>query len=85
MKVVKIGNKKYIYYAKCEECGSIISFMKSELGLFDNLACPTCKSTVYTNTSFYGDDPYLGDEELKKEVEEYLANKDGLHLRKVEE
>lgn len=76
MTVIKKGDKPYIYYAKCEECGSIISFMKSELGWSHEIYCPVCKSTIRVDTCSHGDDPYLGNEEVKKEVEEYLANEE---------
>lgn len=70
MEVIKKGNKNYIYYKRCEECGSIISFMKSELDRTHRFYCPVCKNSVYTDIYLYENDPYLGDEEVKKEVEE---------------
>lgn len=79
MEVIKKGNKNYIYYARCEECGSIISFMKSELDWSHRLDCPICKSSVYADIYLYDsayNDPYLGDKEVKKEVEEYLSSRE---------
>ena len=72
MKVIKKGNKNYVYYIRCQECGSIISFMNSELDWAHRLNCPICKNSVYVNMQLYENDPYLGDQEVEKEVEEYL-------------
>lgn len=69
MEVIKKGNRNYIYYVRCEECGSILSFMKSELSWSHGIDCPVCKSTVYADIYSHENDPYLGDEEVKKEVE----------------
>ena len=76
MKVIKKGNKNYVYYVRCQECGSIISFMNSELDWAHRLSCPICKNSVYANILLYENDPYLGDQEVEKEVEEYLENEE---------
>ena len=46
--------------------------MNSELDWAHRLNCPICKNSVYVNMQLYENDPYLGDQEVEKEVSKEL-------------